>query len=57
MASMDDEERELYERLRTLESITPRIRAAELGMCAIVEWRVDDLGTGRITICEMRVAD
>jgi len=54
---MDDEERELYERLRVLESITPRIRAAELGMCAIVEWRVDDLGAGQVTICVMRIAD
>lgn len=54
---MDNEERELYERLRALESITPRIRAAELGMCAIVEWRVDDLASGQVTICEMKVAD
>lgn len=54
---MSDEERELNAQLRTLESITPRIRAAELGMCAIVEWRVDDLAAGQVTICHMRIAD
>lgn len=54
---MNTEERELYAQLRTLESITPRIRAAEQGLCAIVEWRVDDLTAGKVTICAMSVAD
>lgn len=54
---MDKEERELNAQLRTLESITPRIRAAELGMCAIVEWRVDDLDAGQVTVCAMGIAD
>lgn len=54
---MNDEELHLLQRLRVLESITPRIRAAELGMCAIVEWRVDDLDAGKVTICAMGIAD
>lgn len=53
---MDDEERELYERLRTLESITPRIRAAEVGLCAAVEWRVDDLSAGEVDVVRMEWA-
>ena len=42
-AEIDPIERDLLSRLRVLEAITPRIRADEAGLCAVVTWRVDDL--------------
>lgn len=53
---IDSIERELLERLRVLESITPRIRAAEVGLCAVVEWRADDLNAGSVEIVGMEWA-
>jgi len=48
--------RELLSRLRVLEAITPRIRAAEAGLCACVTWRVDDLGAGVVEVVAMECA-
>lgn len=56
MPMIFDEERELRARLRVLESITPRIRAAECGVCAVIRWRADDLGAGRAEIVRMERA-
>jgi hypothetical protein len=53
---IDPIERELLERLRVLEAITPRMRAAEVGLCAVVEWRADDLGAGEVEIVRMERA-
>jgi hypothetical protein len=53
---IDPIERELLARLRVLESITPRIRAAEVGLCAVVTWRADDLGAGEVEIVRMERA-
>ena len=53
---IDPIERELLARLRVLESITPRIRAAEAGVCAVVTWRVDDLGVGEVDVVMMECA-
>jgi hypothetical protein len=44
---IDSIERELLARMRVLECITPRMRAAEVGLCACVEWRAADLGLAR----------
>ena len=55
-AEIDPIERELLARLRVLEAITPRIRAAEVGLCACVTWRVDDLGAGEVEIVRMKRA-
>lgn len=54
--AIDPEERELLQRMRVLEAITPRIRAAEVGQCAVVTWRADDLGAGRVEIVGMECA-
>ena len=53
MTPISDEERELRARLRVLEAITPRIRAAECGVYAVVRWRADDLGAGEVEIVRM----
>ena len=53
---MDPIERELLSRLRVLECITPRIRAAEVGLCAVVVWRAADLGAGEVDVVEMECA-
>jgi hypothetical protein len=53
---IDPIERELLARLRVLECITPRIRAAEAGLCACVTWRADDLGAGEVEIVGMERA-
>jgi len=53
---IDTIERELLSRLRVLEAITPRMRAAEAGLCAVVVWRVDDLGAGEVEIVAMEWA-
>lgn len=53
---IDPIERELRARLRVLESITYRIRAAECGVCAVVRWRADDLGAGNVEIVRMEPA-
>jgi len=50
---IDPVERELRARLRVLEAITPRIRAAVDGLSACVTWRVDDLGGGEVEIVRM----
>jgi len=50
---IDPIERELLARLRVLEAITPRMRAAEVGLCACVEWRADDLRVGSVEIVGM----
>jgi len=49
-------ESELLARLRVLEAITPRIRAAEAGLCACVTWQADDLGAGEVEIVGMERA-
>ena len=56
MTEIDPIERELLSRLRVLEAITPRIRAAEAGMCAVVTWRVDDMGAGEVEVVAMECA-
>ena len=56
MSPIDPIERELMSRLRVLEAITPRIRAAEAGLCACVTWRADDLGAGEVEVVEMECA-
>jgi hypothetical protein len=53
---IDPIERELLSRLRVLEAITPRMRAAEVGLCAVVVWRVDDLGAGDVDVVAMECA-
>jgi len=53
---IDPIERELLSRLRVMEAITPRIRAAEVGLCAVVTWRADDLGAGEVEIVGMERA-
>jgi hypothetical protein len=53
---IDEEERELLSRLRVLECITPRIRAAEAGLCACVTWRSADLASGYVEIVRMECA-
>ena len=47
---MSSEERQLRARLRVLEAMTPRIMAAECGVCAVIRWRADDLGAGGVEI-------
>ena len=56
MLPISDEERELRARLRVLEAITYRIRAAEVGVCAVIRWRADDLGAGCVEIVRMELA-
>ena len=56
MSPIDPIERELMSRLRVLEAITPRIRAAEAGLCAVVRWRVSDLASGEVEIVRMERA-
>jgi len=53
---IDPIEIELLSRLRVLEAITPRMRAAEVGLCAVVTWRADDLGAGEVEIVGMERA-
>ena len=53
---MSSEERELLARLRVLEAITPRIRCAEAGVCAVIRWRADDLSAGSVEIVRMECA-
>lgn len=53
---IDPIERELLSRLRVLEAITPRIRAAEARLCACVTWRADDLSTGAVDVVAMEWA-
>jgi len=53
---IDPIECELLARLRVLEAITPRIRAAKAGLCAIVTWRADDLGAGEVDVVAMERA-
>jgi hypothetical protein len=53
---IDPIERELLARLRVLECITPRIRAAEVGLCAAVVWRAADLGGGEVDVVAMELA-
>lgn len=53
MLPIFDEERELRAQLRVLEAITPRIMAAEVGLCAVIRWRADDLGAGGVEIVRM----
>jgi hypothetical protein len=55
-AEIDPIELELLARLRVLESITPRICAAEVGLCAVVTWRADDLSAGEVEIARMECA-
>lgn len=55
-AEIEPIERELLARLRVLECITPRIRAAEVDLCAAVTWRADDLGAGEVEIARMERA-
>jgi len=55
-AEIDPIERDLLARLRVLESITPRIRAAVDGLSACVTWRVSDLGAGDVEIAGMERA-
>jgi hypothetical protein len=55
-AEIDPIERELLSRLRVLECITPRIRAAMGGKCACVTWRVDDFGAGEVDLVVMEWA-
>ena len=56
MSLISDEERELRARLRVLEAITYRIRAAEVGVCAVMRWRADDLSAGSVEIVGMELA-
>ena len=56
MPMIFDEERELRARLRVLEAITYRIRAAEVGVCTVIRWRADDLGAGGVEIVRMEPA-
>lgn len=56
MSPISDEEPQLRARLRVLEAITPRIRAAECGVCAVIRWRADDLGAGGVEIVRMERA-
>ena len=56
MLPIFDEERELRARLRVMEAITYRIRAAEVGVCAVIRWRADDLGAGCVEIVRMELA-
>lgn len=53
---IDPIERELLARLRVLEAITPRIRAAEAGLCACVTCRVDNMGAGEVDVVVMERA-
>ena len=53
---IDPIERELLSRLRVLESLTPRIRAAEAGLCACVTWRAEDLAAGEVDVVGMECA-
>ena len=53
---IDPIERELLSRLRVLEAITPRIRAAEAGLCACVTWRADDVDAGEVDVVGMECA-
>ena len=53
---ISDEERELRARLRVLEAMTSRIRAAECGVCAVIRWRADDLGAGNVEVVVMEWA-
>ena len=55
-AEIDPIERELLARLRVLECITSRIRAAEAGLCAVVTRRADYLGAGEVEIVRMERA-
>lgn len=52
----DPTERDLCQRLRVLEAITPRIRAAEDGLCAVVTWRAADLASGEVEMVRMECA-
>ena len=56
MLPIFDEERELRARLRVLEAITYRIRAAEVGVCAVIRWRGDDSSAGNVEIVVMERA-
>ena len=56
MLPISDEERELRDRLRVLEAITYRIRAADVGVCAVMRWRADDLAAGNVDIVGMEWA-
>ena len=56
MSPISDEERRLRADLRVLEAITPRIRCAESGVCAVIRWRADDLGAGNVEIVGMEWA-
>ena len=56
MLPISDEERELRARLRVLEAITYRIRAAEVGVCAVIRWRGDDSSAGNVEIVVMERA-
>ncbi len=56
MPLISDEERELRARLRVLEAIAYRIRAAECGVCYVMRWRTDDLGAGNLEIVAMERA-
>ena len=56
MLPISDEERELRAQLRALEAMTPRIMAAEVGLCAVIRWRADDLGAGSVEIVRMEPA-
>lgn len=53
---ISEEELKLRARLRVLEAITYRIRAAESGVCAVIRWRGDDLGAGNVEIVGMECA-
>ena len=53
---MSSEERQLRARLRVLEAMTPRIMAAECGVCAVIRWRAYDLGAGSVEIVGMELA-
>ena len=53
---IDPIDRELLARLRVLEAITPRMRAAVDGLSACVTWRADDLGAGEVEIARMECA-
>jgi len=53
---IDPIDRELLARLRVLESITPRMRAAVDGLSACVTWRADDMGAGEVEIVRMERA-
>ena len=56
MSLISDEERRLRAELRVLEAITYRIRAAEVGVCAVIRWRADDLSAGNVEIVGMELA-